>query len=167
MAHREEAVLRNRARTPRVCYDNLTEIVKRNVTEGMSNDEWAAFMGCNGVFLLEQPNAGELRDDEDPFFQEKKKAYAACLRNANHIRRPSTFRPPTYDPPEDDLPSATGSTRLDLDPLEDNLPGTGSTGSDLGQDGLLNEALSPEVEGCPPACRQRGDAARWAMSPTG
>ena len=116
MARHEEAVLRNRARTPREYYDNLMEIVQRSVSEDMSNNDWAICMGWSGELLLEQSNGRELRDDEDPFFQEKKKAYAACLCNAAHIRRPSSFRPRTYDPPEDDLPSATGSTRLDLEP---------------------------------------------------
>ena len=151
MARREEAVLRNRARTPREYYDNLMEIVRRSVSEDMSNDDWAICMGWSGELLLEQPNGGELRDDEDPFFQEKKKAYAACLRNAAHIRRPSSFRPRTYDPPEDDLPSATGSTRLDLDPPEDDLPGRGSTRPDHGRDGLSSEATSPAIEDAPPS----------------
>jgi len=108
----------------------------------MSSDDWAAFIGFNGVFLPEQPG------EEDPFSQEKKKAYAACLRHARHIRRPSTFHPRNCDPLEDDL-SATGNTRSDSDPPEDDLPSTRSTRSDRSRDGSSNEATSPATEDSP------------------
>jgi len=59
------------------------------------------------------------------------------------------YRARTYDPPEDDLPSATGSTQSNIDSLQGDLPGTGSTRSDHGRDGTPGEATSPAKEDSP------------------
>ena len=56
----EEIIQRNRQRTTLEYREHLTGIVQRHITEGMSNDEWAAAMGYGSALLKVQPNAGEV-----------------------------------------------------------------------------------------------------------
>ena len=69
----EEAILRNRQRSTLEYREHVTELVRRHITEDMSDDEWAAVMGWGGTILDERPNGSEEKDDKDPLFDDKQK----------------------------------------------------------------------------------------------